>query len=283
MLDSVVGPGHAVVKTTADLNYDETETKTQTYVAPSPSTPPLSQSTNVETYNGTGGTAGGVLGPDNIQVPTGGGNGQYNHSQSTVDNAVGTVTETTKSAPGNVRRMSIAVLLDASTAKNADLAQIQKLVTSAAGLDATRGDSIAVSAMAFDQTAANQAKQAEADANKAASQAQLMSMAKTGGLVLAIALVVFLAWRASRRSRRSELTAGENAALDRIQAVLEKRGTAAIEDGNADALALSATAEAPSPEALALEARHREISEMVEQQPDEVAQLLRGWLAERRG
>ena len=39
----------------------------------------------------------------------------------------------------------------------------------------------------------------------------------------------------------------------------------------------------PSPEMLAVEARHREISEMVEQQPDEVALLLRGWLAERRG
>ena len=39
----------------------------------------------------------------------------------------------------------------------------------------------------------------------------------------------------------------------------------------------------PSADELALEARHREISEMVEEQPDEVAQLLRGWLAERRG
>src|SRR5437763_5481507 len=94
MLTSVVGPGHAVVKTSADLDYDQTDTKTQTYVAPSPSTLALSQSTNVETYNGTGGAGGcGVLGPDNIQVPTGGGNGTYNHSTSTVDNAVGMVTK----------------------------------------------------------------------------------------------------------------------------------------------------------------------------------------------
>src|SRR5256885_5373584 len=144
MVDSIVGPGHAVVRTTADLNYDETETKSQTYVAPSPSTPPLSQSSNVETYNGSGGLTGGVLGPDNIQVPNGaGGTGNYNHSSSTMDNAVGMVTQTTKSAPGNVRRMSVAVLLDASTAKNADLAQIQKLVSNAAGLDTNRGDSIA--------------------------------------------------------------------------------------------------------------------------------------------
>ena len=284
MLNSVVGAGHAVVKTTADLDYDQTETKTQTYVAPSASTPPLSQSTNVETYNGTGGGTGGVLGPDNIQVPNGaGGTGQYNHSINTVDNAVGMVTRTSQSAPGNVRRLSVAVLLDASTAKNADLAQIQKLVSSAVALDATRGDTIAVSAMPFDQTAAEQAKKADATAAKAATQTQLMSMAKTGGLALVIALLVFVAWRASKKTRRSELTAGETAALDRIQAVLDKRGTPAVGDGGTEALALGAGMDGPSPEMLAVEARHREISEMVEQQPDEVALLLRGWLAERRG
>jgi flagellar M-ring protein FliF len=282
MLNSVVGTGHAVVKTTADLDYDQTQTKTQTYVAPSPSTPPLSQSSNVESYSGTGTGTGGVLGPDNIQVPNGGGNGQYSHSTNTQDNAVGMVSETRNSAPGNVRRLSVAVLLDSSTAKNVDLAQVQKLVSSAVALDAKRGDTIAVSAMPFDQSAADKAKQAEASADKAASQAEIMSMAKTGGLALGILVLVFLAWRASRKTRRSDLTAGETAALDRIQAVLEKRETPALGDGSGtDALALGAGG--PDADTLALEARHHEISEMVEQQPDEVAQLLRGWLAERRG
>jgi flagellar M-ring protein FliF len=283
MLNSVVGTGHAVVKTTADLDYDQTETKTQTYVAPSPSTPPLSQSTNVEAYSGTGTSTGGVLGPDNIQVPNGGGNGTYSHSTNTQDNAVGMVSETRNSAPGNVRRLSVAVLLDSTTAKNVDLAAVQKLVSSAAALDAKRGDTIAVSAMPFDTSAAQQAKQAQATADKAASQAQIMSMAKTAGLAVGILFLVFLAWRASRKTRRSDLTAGESAALDRIQAVLEKRETPALGDGSGnEALALGAGV-GPDAEALALEARHKEITEMVEQQPDEVAQLLRGWLAERRG
>src|SRR5256886_4330152 len=91
MLNSVVGTRPAAVKTTADLGYDQTETKTQTYVAPSPSTPPLSQSTNVESYSGTGTTTGGVLGPDNIQGPNGGGNGQDSHPTDTPDNAAGRV------------------------------------------------------------------------------------------------------------------------------------------------------------------------------------------------
>jgi flagellar M-ring protein FliF len=281
MLDSVVGPGHAVVKTTADLDYDQTETKTQTYVAPSPSVPPLSQSTNTETYSGNGGGSGGVLGPDNIQVPGGvGQSGSYSHSTNTQDNAVGMVTQTRNSAPGNVRRLSVAVLLDATTAKNVDLAQVQKLVSSAVSLDTTRGDSIAVSAMPFDQSTAQQAKQAETTAAKAQSQAQLFSMAKTGGMALLIALMVFFAWRASRRSRKGELSVGETAALDRIQAVLDKRQSA-LGDGTGGALALEPGSD-PSRDNYAVNEARKEISAMVEQQPDEVAHLLRGWLAERR-
>jgi flagellar M-ring protein FliF len=282
MLDSVVGPGHAVVKTTADLDYDQTETKSQTYVAPSPSLPPLSQSTTTETYSGNGGGSGGVLGPDNIQVPSGvGQSGSYSHSTNTQDNAVGMVTQTRNSAPGNVRRLSVAVLLDATTAKNVDLAQVQKLVSSAVALDSTRGDTIAVSAMPFDQSAAQQAKQAEASAAKAQSQEQLFSMGKTGGMALLIALMVFFAWRASRRSRKGELSVGETAALDRIQAVLEKRQQPAVGDGTGGALALEPGAD-PARDGYAASEARKEITAMVEQQPDEVAQLLRGWLAERR-
>jgi flagellar M-ring protein FliF len=281
MLVSVVGPGHAVVKTTADLDYDQTETKTQSYVAPSPSSLALSQSTTSESFTGTGGGAGGVLGPDNIQVPTGTGTGTYSHSTNTQDNAVGMVTETRNAAPGNVRRLSVAVLLDSATAKNVDLSQVQKLVSSAVALNVTRGDTIAVSALPFDQSQAKQAQQAQSSAAKAASQAQLIAMAKTGGMALAIAVLVLVAWRASRKSRRGDLSKGETAALDRIQAVLEKRDSAgAIGDGGPPALG-SAEAQSAA-DALEMQARQRDIAEMVDEQPDEVATLLRGWLAERR-
>ena len=46
MLDRVLGPGHAVVRVNAQLNFDTTETTSQTYVVPSPSVPPLSEATS---------------------------------------------------------------------------------------------------------------------------------------------------------------------------------------------------------------------------------------------
>jgi flagellar M-ring protein FliF len=278
MLESVVGSGKAVVKTTADLDFDETETKSQKYTADA-GVPPLSESTTRETYDGNG-NAGGVLGPDNIQVPNGNGTGNYESTTEQKNNAVGLVTETRKSAPGSVRKLSVSVLLDAKTAAAIDTAQVEQMVSAAAGLDTARGDAMAVTALPFDTSADAAAAKALAEAGKADQQAEIFSMAKTGAMVLAILIVLFLAWRASRRSKRSALTQEELAELARMQAALEAaEGATAIEAGGG-ALAL----EAPQVdhEAEERDARQKEIADMVSNQPDEVAQLLRGWLADRR-
>lgn len=277
MLQSVVGTGKAVVKTTADLDFDETETKTQQYTA-NPAVPPLTEKTTRETYAGAG-NGGGVLGPDNIQVPTGSnGTGNYESTTEQRNNAVGLITETRRSAPGAVRKLSVAVLLDSKTAAGINTAQVEQMVSAAVGLNTQRGDSMAVTTLPFDDSASQAAEKALADADKADQQKQMFSMAKTGAMVLAILILIFLAWRASRKSKRSRLTEEELAQLAEMQAALESAETKAI--GSSDQLALEAAADA---EAEDRETRQREISEMVANQPDEVAQLLRGWLADRRG
>jgi flagellar M-ring protein FliF len=283
MVDSVVGPGHAVVTTTADLDFDQTETKTQTYVA-DPAVPPLSQSTTKETYNGSGNGSGGVLGPDNIQVPNGAA-GQYESTTDTRNNAVGLVTETRQSAPGNVRKLSVSVLMDSNTAKGIDTAQIEKLVSSAVGLDTQRGDTIAVTTLPFDQTVAEQVEQATADAQKADTLEQQISWAKTGGAVLAVVVLMFLAWRASRRARkRSQLTPAELAHLEQAQVALDRSRTVALpgREGEETAAIEGGPLALESSAAAERDAHQRSIAAMVQQQPDEVAQLLRGWLADRR-
>jgi flagellar M-ring protein FliF len=286
MVDSVVGPGNAVVTTTADLDFDKTETKTQTYVA-DPAVPPLSQSTTKETYNGAGTGSGGVLGPDNIQVPTGtGGNGQYESTTDTRNNAVGLVTETRESAPGNVRKLSVSVLLNSKVAEGVDMAQVERLVTSAVGLDTQRGDTVAVTTLPFDESSAEQAEQAAAEAQKAETLAQQISWAKTGGAVLAVVVLMFLAWRASRRAKkRSRLTPAELAHLEQAQAALDRNRVVALpgRDGDETAAIGSGPPALESGAVADRDAQQRSIAVMVQQQPEEVAQLLRGWLADRRG
>src|SRR3954452_3967032 len=109
MLDQVVGPGHAVVNTTAELDFDQTQTTSKTYNA-DPSVPALSESNSREAYNGNGTGSGGVLGPDNIQVPNGvsssSGTGQYENTTSTRNNAINETNEVRKSAPGAVKKLN---------------------------------------------------------------------------------------------------------------------------------------------------------------------------------
>ena len=55
------------------------------------------------------------------------------------------------SSPGKLKRLSVAVAISAKALKNknTDVAQIQQLVSAAVGLNATRGDQVAVVARDF--------------------------------------------------------------------------------------------------------------------------------------
>ncbi len=286
MLDQLVGPGHAVVQVTADLDFDTTETRKETYTA-DPSTPPLSESKKSETFTGTGANPGGVVAPDTTPGPSVTGNGTYKNDSDVRNNAVGRVTEIRHSAPGAVRRLSVAVLLDSSTAKGADEAQLQQLVSSAVGLDAKRGDTIAVTTMPFDKSTADKAQQELSASTKADKQEQLYSMIRTGATVGAIVVLLLAAMIGGRRrnKRLQKLLRAEVAQLNAETAdAIEPGGAprAITADGGDATLAIEAPALIDPQLELRAE-RQREISELVEQQPDEVAQLLRGWLADRRG
>jgi flagellar M-ring protein FliF len=276
MLDNVLGPGRAVVRVVADLNYDQQTTNTERYITDKNAVP-LNITTSKETYTGTGSPVGGVLGPDNISVPTGAAGGQtkYQKDNVTRNNAVGTEKQTVTSALGQVRRMSIAVVLD-QAAPAADPATVSKLVSAAAGINTTRGDTVQVSQMAFDTTAAKTAKAELAAASAAKQKSQLMSMIKTGLILLVVALAVFWLVRKSRQVQRTPVYLPSDSLDEALQALL------AAEENRALAPAGARELEQPDPAHVQRLAVRSEIGELIERQPDEVARLLRGWLADRR-
>ncbi|GAA0483458.1 flagellar M-ring protein [Paractinoplanes deccanensis] len=283
LVESLVGPGHAVVTTNAVLDFDQTSTQTKTYNA-DPSVPALSESNSREAYNGAQNCAGGVLGPDNIAGPgctTGstGEQGQYENSTSVKNNAINETQETRKSAPGKISKLTVAVLLDSSVAGTVDPAQVQQLVSAAAGIDATRGDTIAVSAMPFDTSAAQAAQSALSASTAAAQQAKQMSLIKTGALGAIVLALLFLAWRFSRRGKkRRGLTPEERKHLEDMQAALEAQRLAELNQA-IPAQMLEAGTAMDDTNVQAREERQREIEQMVKDQPDEMAVLLRGWLS----
>jgi len=155
---------------------------------------------------------------------------------------------------------------------------VQQLVSAAAGIDASRGDTIAVSAMPFDTSAAQAAQNALAAATAAEQQAKQSTMIKTGALAAVVLALLFLAWRTSRRAkRRRSLTPEERKHLEDMQAALEAQRLAELNQA-IPAQMLEAGLQVDT-NGEAREERQREIEQMVKDQPEEMAVLLRGWLA----
>ncbi len=281
MLDTLVGPGHAVVRVDAALNFDQQTTDKQEYITDK-TNPPLTDSVTKETYKGVGAPVGGVLGPDNNAVPsgTGGANSSYVKEQQNRANAVGTLKTTTTTATGQPRRVTVAVVLDQLVAGNVNNADVTSLVTAAAGLDPARGDVVTVTKMAFDTKAATVAKKEIEAATADKKQADLINMGKTGGLILLILLALFLAVKKGRRVERTPVDIGELSVYRAQQLALEASASSVGMDSATTAPALPSAAGLAQVEAQAVS--RREIGQLIDQQPDEVALLLRGWLADRR-
>jgi flagellar M-ring protein FliF len=290
MVDRVVGAGHSEVRLTADLDFDQTKTTTEKYTNVAKT--PIAGSSSVEKFTGAGGGAGGVLGgtgvlgPDNIAVPSGtagGGAGNYSKVTATNNNALDRVVEERQSAPGAVRKLNVAVLLDAKTAGTVNPAQIKALIASAVGLVPTRGDTVVVDRLPFDATAAKQAKSELAIEKKANAAVARTSLFKRGALGLLVLLVLLYAWLAGRKKRkRGSLTPDERIQIEALQRSLDAQpDRLALESGKSALPALVASV--PDPRAELAAAARTDIGELVKAQPEEVAQLLRGWLADRRG
>src|SRR3954451_15129781 len=152
ILDRVVGPNRAVVSVRADLDLSQRQSTSETH-SYNQGTPPVSESTSSETYNGNGTAVGGVLGPENAPNGTaGGGMSCYDKQETTTNNSVDPTKETVQSAPGAINRLTVSVLMDGTVAGNLSQQQIQSLVGNAVGLDTARGDAITVASMPFDTT-----------------------------------------------------------------------------------------------------------------------------------
>lgn len=276
MLAQVVGAGHAVVTVNSELDFDKTSTTKQSYTY-DPTAPPVSEQSTTERYTGNQASNGGTLGAGTPATGAGATNsgGSYTKNSKTVDNALGTVTQTTQNAPGSVRKLSVAVLLDSSV-PNVNIGAITSLVSSAVGLNQTRGDALAIQSLPFDTSAAKQADTATATAAKAAAAKaahdRQMSMIRQGVLAAVVLGIVIATWLAGRRRSRPTEPPFVN------------------DDLFAPEVVEPLPAAQPEPEHLAAvadiqeaAARRRALVAIAEEQPHDVARVLSGWLNTREG
>ena len=280
MLDRVVGPGNASVIVAADMSYESAQRTEETFSTPE-DTPPLSETSTTETYQGSGGGAAGVLGPDNIAVPGGaGGNGNYSSEQSTKNNAVNKVTETRTIPAGAITRQTVSVAVDAKAAENVNASSLSDLVASAAGIDRDRGDEVTVKIVDFNNAGAGDARKALDAAEADAAAERVNDLVRTGIITLGIAVPLVLALilyaRYSKRRRREVLADWE---AGKEQDALE----AAAAPGLLEASAALPPLLDPGAEPGEVDRKRADIANLAGSDPAATANLLRGLLDEKAG
>jgi flagellar M-ring protein FliF len=156
MLVRTLGPNKATVEVTADLNADKTSREKLTYEKKGV---PLKTVKETEKLNGGGATTGGPAGTGS-NIPTygapaggSGSNSKYSRTSGTTDWGVGKQVDHTEIAPGAINKQHVSLLVDKSVSA-ADFAAIQKAVSSAAGIDTTRGDVMQAAQVPFAKVAA---------------------------------------------------------------------------------------------------------------------------------
>ncbi|MDA8209441.1 MAG: flagellar basal-body MS-ring/collar protein FliF [Actinomycetota bacterium] len=256
LLQNAAGAGHVAVKVSAQLNFNQTTTKSQTIQTSPKGTPvtvPTQTSSSTQTYTGNGTVPGGVLG----SITPASGNNQtsnYNQKQTQTSYAVGQVNQTTQQAPGQIQRLSVAVLID-SAVKGINVAQIKSLVAAAAGISAQRGDTVSVVRMPF-------AASTSAVKTSGSLMTSVLPMAKTALLALALVAVVFLILRSGGK-RNAEAEGDEE---DDVY-------PGALPTGELTAIGAGIPA---------TKARVSEVADFIENRPDDVAKLLRLWMSARQ-
>ncbi len=234
-------PASAVVR--ADLDFDELETHTEVF---EDAGTPLREQSSQERYAGNSPLPGGIVGIDGGPEANAG-EGEYEREDATTEFGVGRTTTRTVQAPGRVRQLDVAVVVDDAAALGDG--EIEDLVIAAAGLDPERGDRVAIS-----RVAAPPVVEDVIDEEAGPDVMLLVQQAVALVVLLVVAVSLFLMMR---RRRDPEPTV--------VPATVQP--TPEIDEGPAPSAAPTV---------------RDEVVELVERQPEEIATLLRGWLADRR-
>ncbi len=240
-----------------------------------------SQQTNTEQFEGVGLRPGGAAGVEsNIPNYEGAANSPMRYERSEArTNYLHNEEHTTRIQSPYIKRLTAAVNVDGTYTEERDaagnlverayvarsaeqMAQIEQIVKTTLGYDATRGDAVSVTNVAFDR--ARQHAEEESRRQREAEQKRYVMMG-FAGMVIAILLILLLL------EAKTYLTLREQKALRERELALRQAGTAIVEKGMVTELTIE--------EKEKLELRRR-AEKAAHDQPEMVANLIRTWLAE---
>lgn len=279
MLDRVF-PGKTVVRANVTLDFDQVTTNS---VKNGPSAVVSEADTAEKSTNGTGaGAAAGVTSNVLTGYPSPVGTGSSSTSEktsSTKNYQVDTTQEQRIQNQGDIKRLSVSVMLDADSVSEEQANQIKTIVASAAGILEARGDEIQVAALPFDKTGLQQQAKEFADA---ARKEQIRTYIELGaGALLGILFLLFI-FRIRSKRRKENISFGLGQGLHPVPLAAAEELLLAQQEAEQEAELKLAQKKQKSSD----EIQRQKVKEAVElyarNNPDEVARLVKTWLAEER-
>jgi flagellar M-ring protein FliF len=296
MLDQVEGPSKAVVRVSAVMDWNQKEINSEEYLTPTNGAGVLrSAKQTKEEYIGGGDQTGGIPGtasnvpgaaPSYQAANSMTGTTSYQREESVANYEVSKVVTHQVLAPGQVKRLSVSVLVDQIT-DTTHLQAVRDAVAAAAGIDPSRGDKIVVQSVPFDRTFLEEQAKAMADAER---KALYFSIARWVAMALAV-VVMFLFTRGAFQGltyrpviESSEMVL-ESGTVPADQAVAALPEQAEAEKGArleppAKRPRLAELPDLEFPEDTQEAAIQRHIQVMAKSQPDAVARVIKFWIHE---
>ena len=295
LLAPVAGAPHMSVSVRAVLDLAEKNSTTDIYGSIDPKTgeklPPVigQQDVTSETYEGNGaGASTGVLGPDGATVAQPGSSTVKNlKSSNQVTNLPDRTVTQSSDTPGKIDQLHIAVMVDEKAVTDAQAKQLESSIKAATGLDTKRGDTFQLTRIPFVQPATTPTAATPPAVASPFAGPNLMSTVRTGALALVALLAILLGALSARKARRVIATplALEAAPSENHHQLTTVPGPAGELTGSPMAHAVHSPIPLHGAATLALDPATRELNEaksMAEQNPAEVANVLRTWLVEDR-
>jgi flagellar M-ring protein FliF len=271
MLEKIVGPDKAVARVRVSLNFDERKIESETYqpVVGKEGIIRSEQSTR-ENFEGTGNLPGGVPGVES-NVPgyqqTSPTSGKYKREEETKNYEINKAVEQRVVAPGKIERISVAVVVDSKELTPERIEEIRRAVIAAGGLDLKRGDQISVESMPFSPGIL------EAREKEEKEYLRYRLYLLLAGIILTLSLVVLLYFSLRpQKVKVEEFLPVEPVPIEKLEEKIPEK----------------IPPEEIPPEELSpeeLERRRKiqireEIENWVRQKPQEIANIIRGWILE---
>jgi flagellar M-ring protein FliF len=280
MLTKVLGNTRIAISVSAELNFDKTETESEVFepVVDGQGIVRSSQ-TKKEQYVGDTGMpttlVGGVPGTDS-NIPgyqaVNGGNAQSSREEAITNYEINRTVKRSQAAPGTPKRVSVSVFVDGLQPQQ--VTSIKTAVVAAAGLDLGRGDQVAVENMPFDNS---EALASLKENNMQNQQAFYLTLAKLGLLLLvAVGILLFLRSILKPKKSKEYIEAPEDLEIPEERPMVPQVEDLITPEMTAEELARMESAR----EAKKREAMRKEVFDLANRNPENVAKIIKKWLSE---